>query len=141
MGLPMRRFVFVPALAVAVALFVLAGGASWLGGGTGASSTGSVQLGKPVSVRAAATGTTSIRVTWDAPRPPSSAPTTYDVFRYIDGTGTKVCSVSATSPRACTDRRLPPGTTFGYTVEARLGANWMSGQTAPVPATTDELGS
>jgi hypothetical protein len=136
----MRRFVFLPALAVAVALFAVATRASWLAGGTDTSSTGSVQLGKPVSVTAAATGSTSVRVTWNAPKAPSLAPTTYEVFRYIGGTGTRICSLPATSPRVCVDRRLPPGTTHGYTVESRLGANWLSGQTTPVPATTDAFG-
>jgi hypothetical protein len=134
----MRRFVFFPALAVAVALFAVAAGAAWLASGTGSSSGRSTSLGMPTTVAASATGSTSIQVTWNAPAAPSPAPTTYDVFRYIGGTGTKICSaVSSTAPRVCNDSGLTPSTTYGYTVEARLGANWMSGQTALVNATTN----
>ena len=134
----MRRYLFVPALVVAITVFTVAAGAAWLASGTGSTFTRSSSLGKPTSVAATATGTSSVQVTWDAPPAPSPAPSSYDVFRYIGGTGTKICSaVPAASPRVCNDTGLSPSTTYGYTVESRLGDNWLSGQTTQVDATTD----
>ncbi len=132
-----RRHLFVPALVAALAVFTVAAGAAWLASGTGSSSTRSTTVGKPTAVDATATGTTSIQVTW---QPPAAAPTpaSYDVFRYSGATGTKICSaVPAASPRVCNDSGLSPSTTYGYTVESRLGTNWMSGQTTQVDATTN----
>jgi hypothetical protein len=134
----MRRYLFVPAVVVALTVFTVAAGASWLTTGTGTSFSRSTALGKPTSVAATPTGSTSIQVTWNVPAAPSPAPTAYDVFRYNGATGTLVCSaVPAASPRVCNDTGLSPGTTYGYTVEARLGANWLSGQTTQVNATTN----
>ncbi len=134
----MRRYVFFPALAAAFAVFAVAAGAAWLASGNGSTFTRSTSLGKPTAVAAASTGTTSIQVTWNAPAAPSPSPTSYDVFRYFGGSGTKICSaVPAASPRVCNDAGLSPSTTYGYTVEARLGSNWLSGQTTQVNATTD----
>ena len=70
------------------------------------------------------------------PAAPSPASSSYDVFRYSGGTGALVCSVPTASPLACDDTGLSPSTTYGYTVESRLGANWRSGQTPQVSATT-----
>ena len=134
----MRRYVFFPALAAAFALFAVAAGAAWLASGNGSSFTRSTSLGKPTSVAATATGTSSVQVTWNAPAAPSPAPTSYDVFRYNGGTGTKVCSAVPAGPSlVCNDSGLSPSTTYGYTVESRLGDNWMSGQTTQVDATTN----
>jgi hypothetical protein len=57
------------------------------------------------------------------------------VFRYFNDTGTKICS--ATTNLSCDDTGLSPSSTYGYTVEARLGTNWLSGQTTQVNATTN----
>ena len=134
----MRRYVFFPALAAAFALFAVAAGAAWLASGTGGSFTRSTTLGKPTAVAASATGSTTVQVTWSSPAAPSPAPTSYDVFRYFGATGTKICSaVPAGGSLVCNDSGLSPSTTYGYTVEARLGNNWLSGQTTQVDATTD----
>ena len=132
-----RSLLLVPALVVTLAVFTLTAGAAWLTAGTGSSSSRSTTVGRPTTVNATATGTTSIQVTWS---PPAAAPTpaSYDVFRYSGATGTKICSaVPAASPRVCNDTGLSPSTTYGYTVESRLGTNWMSGQTSQVNATTN----
>jgi hypothetical protein len=132
-----RRHLVVPAVVVAVAVSAAAAGAAWLSSGTGSSSSRSTNVEKPTAVAATATGTTSIQVTWSAPAS-GAAPVSYDVFRYSGATGTKVCGpVLAASPRVCNDTGLSPNTTYGYTVESRLGTNWMSGQTAQVDATTN----
>jgi hypothetical protein len=134
----MRRYAFIPALMVAVAVFTVVAGAAWLASGSGSSFTRSTNLGKPTSVAASATGTTSVQVTWGVPSAASPSPTSYDVFRYVGGTGTKVCSaVPAASSRVCNDTGLSANTTYGYTVESRLGTNWISGQTTQVDVTTD----
>jgi hypothetical protein len=131
----MRRYIFAPALIVAVAVFTVAAGAAWLASGTGGSFTRSTNVGKPTNVAATATGTSSVQVTWGAPASPSPAPASYDVFRYFNDTGTKICS--ATTNLSCDDTGLSPSSTYGYTVEARLGTNWLSGQTTQVNATTN----
>ena len=134
----MRRYLFVPAVFAALAMFTVAAGAAWLSSGTDTSSLRGSNLGKPTSVSASATSSTTVQITWQPPAGPSPAPTSYDVFRYQGPTGTKICSaVSSASPRQCTDDGRTAGTTYGYTVEARLGDNWLSGQTAQAEATTD----
>lgn len=130
----MRKYVFAPALLVAVAVFSVAAGAAWLASGTGGSSSRSTSIGKPTNVNATATGQSSVQVTWGAPASPSPAPASYDVFRYFNNTGTKICT--ATTNLVCNDAGLQAGSTYGYTVEARLGSNWLSGQTTQVNATT-----
>ena len=135
----MRRFIFVPALIVAVAVFTVAAGAAWLASGTGGSFSRSTNIGKPTNVAATATGASSVQVTWAAPAAPSPPPASYDVFRYFNNTGTKICS--ATTNLTCNDTGLQAGSTYGYTVEARLGANWLSGQTTQVNATTNAAGN
>lgn len=132
-----RPLLLVPALVVTLAVCTLTAGAAWLATGTGTAESRSTSVGLPTAVAATATGTTSIQVTWSPPAAPSPPPGSYDVFRYSGATGTLVCSVAAASPRACDDTGLAPGTTYGYTVEARLGTNWLSGQTAQVDATTN----
>jgi hypothetical protein len=135
----MRRYIFAPALVVAVAVFTVAAGAAWLASGTGGSFSRSTNIGKPTNVAATATGSSSVQVTWAAPAAPSPPPASYDVFRYFNNTGTKICS--ATTNLTCNDTGLQPSSTYGYTVEARLGTNWLSGQTTQVNATTNAAGN
>ena len=132
-----RSLLLVPALVVTLAVFTLTAGATWLAVGTGAAASRSTSVGKPTAVAATATGSSSVQVTWSPPVPPSPAPSSYDVFRYNGGTGALVCSVAAASPRVCNDTGLAPSTTYGYTVESRLGTNWLSGQTSQATATTN----
>ena len=94
----MRRYLFVPALIAAVTVFTVAAGAAWLATGTGGSFTRSTNLGKPTSVAATATGSSSMQVTWNVPAGPSPTPTSYDVFRYVGGGGTLVCSAVPAEP-------------------------------------------
>ncbi len=90
-------------------------------------------LGLPTSPAATATSSTTIHVTWTAPSS-GPAPAQYVVRRTAPTTAT-VCTVSAPTV-ACDDTGLSPSTTYSYTVQSRIGTNWVSGQTTAVSATT-----
>jgi hypothetical protein len=111
--------------------------AAWTGNGTGSGSGKAKTLGLPISVAAAATGSTSIRVTWLAPTGTSAPPSSYVVRRTAPSTATVCASVAPPATLQCDDTGLTASTSYSYTVEARLGSFWSSGQTTPQSATTN----
>jgi len=132
----MRR---APLVTVVLALAVLVGlpasaFATWGPTGAGSGQTSATNVGLPTSRTAAGTGATSIHITWSAPSAPSAAPTQY-VVRRVSPTSATVCTVGA-STFACDDTGLGVNTTYTYTIEARLGSSWSSGQSPSFSATT-----
>ncbi len=123
-------------LIVALVVLMSANGAlaSWSPGSAGSGSGSGRAIGLPTSALATALGSSSIRVTWAAPTGASVTPTQYVVRRTAPSTAT-VCTVAGTV-FTCDDTGLSGGTTYTYTVEARIGTNWTSGQTAGTTATT-----
>jgi hypothetical protein len=111
--------------------------AAWGPGTLGAGSSASRSLGPPTSITANGTSTSSVNISWSSPTAPSVSPAQY-VVRRVAPTSATVCSVGSTT-FACADTGLPSGTTFSYTVESRVGANWfavaptVSAQTLPQP--------
>ncbi len=113
--------------------------ASWAPGSAGSGNASSRSIGLPTSAAATATGASSIQVSWSAPTGTSITPTQYIVRRTAPTTAT-VCTVSGAT-FACDDTGLSGGTTYTYTVEARAGTNWTSGQTPGTSATTTSAGT
>src|SRR5262245_60727927 len=134
----MKHSIGVLALALAIALCVLslptAAYASWGHASNGAGSSRSVFVGLPTGTGALATGGTSIHIGWSVPSAPSATPTQYVVRRKTPTTAT-ACTVGA-GVLACDDTGLSLNTAYTYTVEARVGSNWSSGETASFGATT-----
>ncbi len=125
------------ALAIFVALVVFgatAAFAGWSPSGSGSGYSSARSQGLPTSTAAAGTGPTSISITWAAPTGGSVSPTQYVVRRTAPTTAT-VCTVGD-AVFSCNDTGLTTNTTYTYTVEARIGSNWSSGQTAGFTGTT-----
>lgn len=125
------------ALAVLAAVVLTAGTtafAAWGPPGSGTGSGAGTLVGFATSRSATATSGTAVTVTWNAPGGPSAIPTSY-VVRRVAPTTTTVCT--ATPPTfTCNDTGLTPGVTYTYTIEARVGTKWSSGQSPGVSATT-----
>jgi beta-galactosidase len=128
-----RRFLVV-LVASLVALGSTVAGAAWSPGGTGSGQSTSLAVGLPTSVSANAVNSSTVQITWAAPGGSSASPTQYVVRRTLPSTST-VCTVSGVTA-TCVDTGLTASTTYSYTVEARVGTSWSSGQTAAVNATT-----
>ena len=116
-----------------ITLGATAANAAWTPGAGATGTSAGLTLGLPTSPAATATSSTTIHVTWTAPSS-GPAPAQYVVRRTAPTTAT-VCTVSAPTV-ACDDTGLSPSTTYSYTVQSRIGTNWVSGQTAAVSATT-----
>ena len=123
-------------MVVAVLGTAAAAMAAWTGGGSGTGAAKSRTLGLPTSAAVAATGSSSIRITWAAPSGTSAPPGSYVVRRTAPSAATVCASVTAPTLQ-CDDTGLSPSTSYAYTVEARLGSFWSSGQTTPVSAATN----
>jgi hypothetical protein len=117
-----------------VALGSTVAGAAWTPGGSGSGRSTGLAIGLPTSVTATATGSTSVQVSWSPPGGASASPTQYVVRRTAPSSAT-VCTVGAPTT-TCNDTGLTASTTYSYTVEARVGTSWSSGQTTAVSATT-----
>jgi hypothetical protein len=128
------RRVVVAALVAVVVLGSTVAGAAWGPAGSGSGRSTGLSLGLPTSVGASPTSSTSVQITWAAPGGSSASPSQYAVRRTAPTTAT-VCTVSAPTT-TCNDTGLTASTTYSYTVEARVGTNWSSGQTTAVNATT-----
>jgi hypothetical protein len=127
-----RRFLTL-AFAIFIALGATAASAAWVPSGSGSGTSTGTTLGVPTSVAANAVNTTTVQVTWAAPGAGPS-PSQYVVRRTAPTTAT-VCTVS--SPTAtCPDTGLTASTTYSYTVQSRIGTNWVSAQSGTVTATT-----
>jgi len=109
--------------------------AAWILAGSGAGASTAQNLGLATSTHAAATSSSSIHITWSAPTAPSASPSQY-VVRRIAPTAATVCTLTVPATLVCDDTGLQASTTYSYTVEARIGSNWSSGQTAAFSATT-----
>ena len=124
----------VAALIVAcITLGATAANAAWTPGASATGTSAGLALGLPTSPAASADEQ------HDDPRDVGGAeqrsgPAQYVVRRTAPTTAT-VCTVNAPTV-ACDDTGLSPSTTYSYTVQARLGTNWVSGQTTAVSATT-----
>ena len=112
--------------------------AAWSPGTGGTGTSTARNLGVPTSVAAAATGASSIHISWAAPGGASPTPTQY-IVRRTAPTTTIVCSVGG-GVFACDDTGLTAGTTYTYSVESRIGTNWSSGPSGSVSATTTAPG-
>ena len=113
--------------------------AAWSPGSSGSGSATARSIGLPTSPLATALGASSIRVTWSGPTGGSVTPDQYVVRRTAPTTAT-ICTVSGAT-FACDDTGLSGGTTYTYTVEARIGTNWTSGQTGGTSTTTPSAGT
>jgi hypothetical protein len=131
----MKRVVGALVLVVAIAFGASNAYAAWVFSSGGAGSSTSRAVGPSTATNAAAVSSSSIHITWSAPAAPSVVPTQYVVRRTAPSSAT-VCTVSG-STFACDDSGLASNTTYTYTVEARVGTNWSSGQTAGFSATTN----
>lgn len=121
------------ALAVFAAFGSTAAVAAWGPAGSGSGTSSGLSLGLPTSVAATALTYSSVRLTWAAPGS-GPTPNQYVVRRTAPTTAT-VCTVAPPTMQ-CDDTGLSGSTTYSYTVEARLGTNWTSGQSGTVSATT-----
>lgn len=134
-----RRASAASIFAVVALLGASAAYGAWVNAGSGSGTSTSRAQGLPTATLATATGTTSISISWSAPTGGSVTPTQYVVRRTAPTTAT-VCTVGA-AVFTCNDTSLTAGTTYTYTVEARIGSNWSSGQTAGFSATTNSAGT
>ena len=81
-------------------------------------------LVSPSAASAVQSAATSVQVSWTLPGS-QLAGAGYTVTRTSGpGAGTVVCAAVSTAP--CTDTGLTPGSTYGWSVVAVLGANWRS---------------
>ncbi|MEP6623650.1 MAG: fibronectin type III domain-containing protein, partial [Acidimicrobiia bacterium] len=133
----MKRLVVVLIALLGLTLSPASAFAAWAPGGNGSGYGSGLSIGLPTSKLAAATGPTSIHITWAAPSAPSATPTQY-VVRRTAPTTTTACTVSG-STFACDDTGLSSLTSYTYTIEATVGTNWSSGQTTGFLATTSAL--
>ena len=131
----MRRAFVALAVLAAVLAGVSTASAAWLTAGSGAGASGAQSLGLPTGTEATATSSSTIHITWSPPAAPSGAPSQY-VVRRTAPTAATVCTITVPATLACDDTGLQASTSYSYTVEARLGANWTSGQTLAFNATT-----
>jgi hypothetical protein len=130
----MKRTIAAIVAALGVLVGVTTADAAWLAAASGAGQSRALGVSLPNNRVATATGATSVHVAWTAPSAPSAAPTQYVVRRKAPTTAT-VCTVSGTT-FACDDTGLAPTTTYTYTIEARIGTAWTSGESATFGATT-----
>jgi hypothetical protein len=140
-------------LATVVVLGASTAYATWMPGAGGRGVSTSRSLDVPTETAASATSTSAVRLSWAAPAPPSVQPAQYVVRRIAPTTAT-VCTVDA-STLSCDDTGLTAGTSYSYTVEARVGTSWSSGPseafgtdthpqptfTVATPASTQHAGS
>jgi hypothetical protein len=131
----MRRFVPVLIVLAGLLASVSTAYATFLVAGSGPGASRAQTVGLPTNTQATATSSSSIHITWSAPAAPSAAPSQYVVRRTTPTTAT-VCTVTIPATLACDDTGLTASTTYSFTVEARVGSNWSSGQTATFSATT-----
>ncbi len=134
----MKRSVALLAVLVVVLLSPQGAFGAWAPSSGGSGTSDSRTIGVPTTVAAAATGNTSIHVTWAAPGGGSASPSQYVVSRMAP-TGATVCTVGS-GTFACDDTGLIPATTYTYTVAARVGTNWSSGASSSASATTTSPG-
>ena len=132
----MRRLLALGATLAVLLLSPQGALAAWGPGSGGSGMSSGRSIGVPTSVTAASTGTSSIHVTWAAPGGGSVTPAQYLVSRTAPSAAT-VCTVGS-GTFACDDTGLTTGTTYTYTVAARVGTNWSSGASATASATTDQ---
>jgi hypothetical protein len=130
----MKRFGFAFVAVMVLVLSQVAASAAWSPSTSGSGTGTGLSLGLATSTLAAATGSTSIHVTWAAPGGASPTPTQYVVRRTAPTTAT-VCTVTG-STFACDDTGLTSSTSYTYTVEGTVGTNWTSGQTTGFSAST-----
>ncbi len=130
----MRRLAFAFVTVMVLVLTQVGASASWSPSSSGAGYSAGLWIGPATTTVATETGSTSIHITWVAPSGASATPTQYVVRRTAPSTAT-VCTVSG-STFACDDTSLSASTLYTYTVEARIGTNWSSGQTSGFSATT-----
>ncbi len=126
-------------VALVVVMSATSSFATWSPGSSGSGSSVGRSIGLPTAALATAAGSASITITWAAPTGASVTPTQYVVRRTAPSTAT-VCTVGG-GVFTCSDTGLSGGTTYTYTVEARIGTNWTSGQTAGTSATTTAAGN
>jgi hypothetical protein len=127
-----RPFVALWPALLALALAATAANAAWQPPGGSAGAVSAQALGRPTAPAATPTSTSSITISWGAPV--GLAPSQYVVHRTAP-TAATVCTVPG-GTLSCPDTGLAAATTYTYTVEAHLGAGWVSVPTAPVSATT-----
>lgn len=135
----MRRVIALSIFTIVALFGATAAFGAWLNAGSGSGTSLARAQGLPTSATATATGTTSISTSWSTPTGGSVTPTQYVVRRTAPTTAT-VCTVGG-AVFTCNDTGLTAGTTYTYTVEARIGSNWSSGQTAGFSATTNSAGT
>lgn len=89
----------------------------------------------PSGLTAAATGTRSVVLTWNAVSDPDDSPLslTYEIYRY----GRWIASVPGSASLSWTDTSLRPGTSASYHLLARDPAGNLSAPSARVWVTTD----
>ena len=130
----MRRTVALAVFMVIVIFGATAASGAWVPSSGGSGSSSALAQGVPTSTAATGTGPSSISIAWAAPTGGSVSPTQY-VVRRTAPTTTTVCTVGGVV-FTCNDTGLVTGTTYTYTVEARIGSNWSSGQTTGFTGTT-----
>ena len=130
----MKRAIILAALLCSFVLAPTDAFSAWSAGSDGTGRAVAISIGLPTSTSASSTGPTSIHIAWAAPGGASATPTQYVVRRTAPSTAT-VCTVTGVV-FACDDAGLTGATTYTYTVEAKVGSNWTSGQTTGFSATT-----
>ena len=114
-----------------------------LSGGGGGSSSCSTSPSAPAGLKATATSSSGINVSWSAVTPPANCTiTSYSVFRstssgFTPSAGNQVASTSGT---AISDSGLAAGTTYYYKVEA-VDAHGSSAPSSQAGATTQASSS
>jgi hypothetical protein len=111
--------------------------ASWPPPAAGSGRATARSIGVPTGVTATPLSSGSIQVGWSPPT--GVTPSGYVVTR-ISPSAATVCTVGS-GTTTCTDTGLAAGTTYTYTVQARLATHWSSGASAPASATTPNVGT
>ena len=128
----MRRVTI--ALVVAAALLTVGtASALWSASTTGSGAARAKTLAKPTGLTATATSS-SVSLSWTAPAAPSAPASSY-IVRRVTPTAAVIACADATAT-SCVDSSVSPSTGYSYTVEAKAGTSWLSGQTDAAAVTT-----
>ena len=120
----MKRFGFAFVAVLVLVLGQVGASAAWSPGASGSGTGTGLSLGMATSTLAAATGSTSIHVTWAVPGGASPTPTQYVVRRTAPTTAT-VRTVTG-STFACDDTGLTGSTSYTCTGSRVLMLRWKS---------------
>jgi hypothetical protein len=122
------------AVATFLALASSAAYAAWSASASGQQPVATTTVDAPASASAAPVSASSTEISWQPP----AAGATPSRYRVLRAGGALVCEQAAPP---CSDTGLSPSTAYSYTVQSRVGLNWVSATTATASTTTPTDGS